>query len=59
MRYIALALATGLGLSACATVPSAVPAQTSPVASAEDLAEAEIADIVSRMSLERKIGQLI
>jgi beta-glucosidase len=36
-----------------------VPAQTSPVASAEDLAEAEIADIVSRMSLERKIGQLI
>ena len=59
MRYIALALATGLGLSACATVPSAVPANTSPVASAEDLAEAEIADIVSRMSLERKIGQLI
>ena len=59
MRYIALALATGLGLSACATVPSAVPAQTSPVASAEDLAEAEIAAIVSRMSLERKIGQLI
>ena len=59
MRYIALALATGLGLSACATVPSAVPAQTSPVASAEDLAEAEIADFVSRMSLERKIGQLI
>lgn len=59
MRYIALALATGLGLSACATVPSAVPAQTSPVASAEDLAEAEIAEIVSRMSLERKIGQLI
>ncbi len=59
MRYIALALATGLGLSACATVPSAVPAQTSTVASAEDLAEAEIADIVSRMSLERKIGQLI
>lgn len=59
MRYIALALATGLGLSACATVPSAVPAQTSPVASVEDLAEAEIADIVSRMSLERKIGQLI
>jgi beta-glucosidase len=36
-----------------------VPAQTSPVASAEDLAEAEIADFVSRMSLERKIGQLI
>lgn len=59
MRYIALALATGLGLSACATVPSAVPFQTSTVASAEDLAEAEIADIVSRMSLERKIGQLI
>lgn len=59
MRYIALALATGLGLSACATVPSAVPAQTSTVASAEDLAEAEIAAIVSRMSLERKIGQLI
>jgi len=59
MRYIALALASSLGLSACATVPSAVPAQTSPVASAEDLAEAEVADLVSRMSLERKIGQLI
>lgn len=59
MRYIALALASSLGLSACATVPSAVPANTSPVASAEDLAEAEVADLVSRMSLERKIGQLI
>jgi len=59
MRYIALALASSLGLSACATLPSAVPAQTSPVASAEDLAEAEVADLVSRMSLERKIGQLI
>jgi len=59
MRYIALALASSLGLSACATLPSAVPANTSPVASAEDLAEAEVADLVSRMSLERKIGQLI
>ena len=59
MRYIALALASSLVLSACATVPSAVPANTSPVASAEDLAEAEVADLVSRMSLERKIGQLI
>ncbi|MBT8432544.1 MAG: glycoside hydrolase family 3 protein, partial [Altererythrobacter sp.] len=59
MRYIALALATGLGLSACATVPSAEPAQTAPVATAQDSADAEVADIVSRMSLERKIGQLI
>lgn len=59
MRYIALALASSLVLSACATVPSAVTANTSPVASAEDLAEAEVADLVSRMSLERKIGQLI
>lgn len=59
MRYIALALATGLGLSACATVPLAEPAQTAPVATAQDSADAEVADIVSRMSLERKIGQLI
>lgn len=59
MRYIALALATGLGLSACATVPSAEPAQTAPEATAQDPADAEVADIVSRMSLERKIGQLI
>lgn len=59
MRYIALALATGLGLSACATVPSAEPAQTAPVATAQDSADAEVADLVSRMSLERKIGQLI
>ncbi|NNF93877.1 MAG: glycoside hydrolase family 3 protein [Altererythrobacter sp.] len=59
MRNIALALATGLGLSACATVPSAEPTQTAPVATAQDSADAEVADIVSRMSLERKIGQLI
>ena len=59
MHVSKLVLATALALGGCATVPSAEPAQTTPVTSAQDASEAEIADIVSRMSLERKIGQLI
>lgn len=59
MHVSKLVLATALALGGCATVPSAEPAQTTPVTSAQDASEAEIADIISRMSLERKIGQLI
>lgn len=48
----------GLGLAGCATVPAApsATAAISPVATSED---AVVADLLSRMSLERKIAQLI
>ena len=48
----------GLGLTGCATVPSAPAIRTagSPVAPTE---QAVVADLISRMSLERKIAQLI
>ena len=58
MRNIALALASGFGLAACATLPDA-SSEVAEVASAPATGEAEIADIVSRMSLERKVAQLI
>ena len=58
MRLIALALATSLSLSACATVPEAAIEQA-PTAAAQLTDEAQIADIVARMSLERKVAQLI
>lgn len=59
MHVSKLVLAAALVLGGCATVPSAEPAQTTPGVSAQDTSEALIADIVARMTLERKIGQLI
>lgn len=58
MRYIALTLAASLAVSACATLPD-VPGGTTPTAAAPLTGEVQIADIVSRMSLERKVAQLI
>ncbi len=48
--------AVGLGLGACATVPADNGMETVAVADPED---AVVADLLSRMSLERKIAQLI
>ncbi|RGP41967.1 Beta-glucosidase [Altererythrobacter insulae] len=58
MRFVALALATSLSLSACTTVPD-VAGESSSATSVQLTGEAQIADIVSRMSLERKVAQLI
>ena len=58
MRHLALTLATGLCLTACATVPETANDSAASI-SAADTGEAQIADIVSRMSLERKVAQLI
>ena len=59
MRAFLLATAAAIGLAGCTTGPapaaSAPPAQTAPVAN-ED---ARIADLVARMSIERKVAQLI
>ena len=59
MRAFLLATAAAIGLAGCTTVPapaaSAPPAPTAPIAD-ED---ARIADLVARMSLERKVAQLI
>ena len=59
MRAFLLATAAAIGLAGCTTGPapaaSAPPAPTAPVAE-ED---ARIADLVARMSLERKVAQLI
>jgi beta-glucosidase len=52
-----LGVGAALGLAACATVPAA---QQQTVASPADPdPEAQIADLVSRMSVERKVAQLI
>jgi beta-glucosidase len=59
MRVSMLALAAAFTLSGCAAMPGA---ETAPIASepvAANASEAQIADLVSRMSLERKIAQLI
>ena len=59
MRAFLLATAAAIGLAGCTTVPapaaSAPPAESTPVAD-ED---ARIADLVARMSPERKVAQLI
>ncbi len=59
MRVSMLALAAAFTLSGCAAMPGA---ETAPIASepvAANASEAQIADLVARMSLERKIAQLI
>lgn len=59
MRVSMLALAAAFTLSGCAAMPGA---ETAPIASepvAANTSEAQIADLVARMSLERKIAQLI
>lgn len=50
----ALALSTGLG--GCASIPAEAPAASSEIAPSED---AVVADLLARMSLERKVAQLI
>ncbi|APE27867.1 Beta-glucosidase [Aurantiacibacter gangjinensis] len=62
MRAVISTAALALGLSACAAVPADGPAtaaieSAAPTAMSEE--DAVIADLVSRMSLERKIAQLI
>ncbi|WP_245173913.1 glycoside hydrolase family 3 protein [Erythrobacter sp. A6_0] len=56
---IALALAMSGALAGCATVPAANDAPVAPVAAAQPDGEAQIAAILSRMSLENKVAQLI
>ncbi len=56
-RLKILAMAATMLTSGCATTPGAVPVTASEAASSAD--EARIADLVARMSLERKIAQLI
>ncbi|RIV85899.1 glycoside hydrolase family 3 protein [Aurantiacibacter zhengii] len=51
--------AMGLGLGACATVPADTTDTGVASAPVADTEEAVVADFVSRMSLERKIAQLI
>ncbi|MBO9511548.1 glycoside hydrolase family 3 C-terminal domain-containing protein [Erythrobacter sp. A6_0] len=46
-------------LAGCATVPAANDAPVAPVAAAQPDGEAQIAAILSRMSLENKVAQLI
>ncbi len=58
VRAIATALAMGLGLAGCATVPAETEVATTVSASMTG-EDAVVADLVSRMSLERKIAQLI
>jgi len=58
LRAGVAAAALGLGLAACATVPARTTADAEPVAAVND-EDAVVADLVSRMSLERKIAQLI
>ena len=56
---IALALAMSGALAGCATVPAANDAPVAPVGAAQPDGEAQIAAILSRMSLENKVAQLI
>ena len=58
VRAIAAALAMGMGLAGCATVPADVEPVSS-VSAPLTGEDAVVADLVSRMSLERKIAQLI
>lgn len=59
MRVSISVLACVLALGGCATLPAAETAQVERGVEAKPSGEAAIADIVSRMSLERKIAQLI
>lgn len=59
MNVSKLVLAAALALGGCATVPAADLAQTQAAPAAVNPDEARIADLVARMSLERKIAQLI
>lgn len=59
MRVSMLALAAAFTLSGCAAMPGAETAPTASEPVAANASEAQIADLVSRMSLERKIAQLI
>ena len=64
MRFSGLFLATALCLGGCATVPLASVSESgeaaaSASAAAPTPADAEIANLIARMSLERKIAQLI
>ncbi|WP_247712449.1 glycoside hydrolase family 3 protein [Qipengyuania xiapuensis] len=57
MKAFWMATAAAVGLAGCSTVPAEIGA---PVASASQMSEdARVADLLSRMSLERKVAQLI
>ena len=62
MRALVSTAALAMGLSACATVPANTGSTTVATTQTTEHAQGEdavIADIVSRMSLERKVAQLI
>ena len=56
---VALAMPGAATLAGCAPIPAASEAPVAPVATAQLTGEAQIADLVSRMTLEHKIAQLI
>lgn len=59
MRIRGLVLAGAIGLAGCATVPPEGPATLAPIASEAKAGNSQIAELISRMSLERKVAQLI
>ena len=57
MKAFWLVSAAAVALAGCNTVPAEV--ESTPVASASTSEDARVADLISRMSLERKVAQLI
>ena len=57
MKAFWMASAAALALAGCTAIPAEV--QTTPVASAMQSEDARVADLLSRMSVERKVAQLI
>lgn len=57
MKAFWMASAAALALAGCTAIPAEV--ETTPVASAMQSEDARVADLISRMSVERKVAQLI
>ena len=57
MKAYWLATAAALAAAGCTTVPGDV--ESAPAATAVSVEDAVVSDLVSRMSLERKVAQLI
>ena len=57
MKAFWMASAAAFALAGCTAIPAEV--QTTPVASAMQSEDARVADLLSRMSVERKVAQLI
>ncbi|MBX7541225.1 glycoside hydrolase family 3 protein [Qipengyuania sphaerica] len=57
MKAFWMATAAAVALAGCSTVPAEV--ETTPVAQAQSPEDIRVADLLSRMSLERKVAQLI